>query len=157
MAALKAAKPAQPTAAAWGPALAASTPPVMQPGATPFFMSFLARNWHSVSAHQHIVFSATAHHPFARRCRSLARQENLRGGSKTYTFDTALGARKDGAHEAKVLGRAVAATAHVLEAATQLFPPWQVREGLAGAGEGRIVGHLEKPRRTRVSPQGGPA
>lgn len=43
MAALKAAKPAQPTAAAWGPALLASIPPVIQPAATPFLMSFFAR------------------------------------------------------------------------------------------------------------------
>ena len=44
MAALNAAKPAQPSAAAWGPAFAASAPPVMQPALTLFVMSFLARN-----------------------------------------------------------------------------------------------------------------
>lgn len=43
MAALKAAKPAQPIAAACGPALAPSRPPVIHPAAMPFLRSFFAR------------------------------------------------------------------------------------------------------------------
>jgi hypothetical protein len=44
IAALNAAKPAHPKAAACGPAFAASTPPVIQPAATPFLISFFARS-----------------------------------------------------------------------------------------------------------------
>lgn len=43
MAALNAAKPAQPTRAACGPAFAPSMPPVMHPAAMPFVRSFFAR------------------------------------------------------------------------------------------------------------------
>lgn len=44
IAALNAAKPTQPAAAACGPALAPKIPPVMQPAAMPFLMSFFARS-----------------------------------------------------------------------------------------------------------------
>ena len=43
IAALKAAKPTHPTAAAWGPAFAPKAPPVTHPAVTPFFQSLLAR------------------------------------------------------------------------------------------------------------------
>lgn len=43
IAALKAAKPTQPIAAAWGPAFAAIAPPVTHPADTPFFQSLFAR------------------------------------------------------------------------------------------------------------------
>ena len=44
IAALNAAKPAHPSAAACGPAFAPNAPPVMHPAATPFVTSFFARS-----------------------------------------------------------------------------------------------------------------
>lgn len=60
IAALKAAKPAQPIAAACGPALAPRRPPVMHPAAMPFFRSFFARYFRHVICKQQFAFWYTS-------------------------------------------------------------------------------------------------
>lgn len=64
---------------------------------------------------------------------------------RAQSLNTALGARVQGAHDAKVLGRRPGARAHIFEAVAELLAPGEVRDLAALGGQGGVVGHLPTP------------